>query len=898
MAAKSDGRVAVGESSGAPRKRNFLRRLLQGFDTRDTEYSGPRLAWESVAWPLQIGNRVNITVPPLTNGSRVKRSWADDFVDLFGQVPCYASPIPGMDFLAQFVVEVSSYEALFDINYLKTLCSLHLHLDQQLTPFLNITPYRNIYHLPNYISCLSPNDLTNCSYMTMSDVAFAKDYIDYCRMYRREIIECRRDCLECEPCGDVPLNCSTQMIFDIFYRILPKNLDAKPLYVNSFLPMFTLMGYHSQGFFQTTPQNYLDMQNALKRYAKENPEFVLKGLSMDMKRDILFEGAKRDSLLAGGAALCVSVLVLLYSLNWLFCIGVSFMLATSVLCALAVYSLFASEFPLLNLVIFVLLLAIGSDDAFLLLNSFPQKDVNKESIHACLSHTAAAMLLTSSSTAVPFFTNIISSVVVFRCFGLFAGVTLIFNYILEISFLPALLIFQKRHLRRCGTIQWQPFAGVNYLMRDVLPYVIVAGRYIWLTSLSLIFVASCYLVVTGLHFPEYNPLQLFVSSNEHEWYDNNAEQQFEFVKNKIGFLIGIRLMWGLSEVQATSTFRIDQFTPVRHDPAFTLQTTADLQRLAKTLKEYRELDFIKHDKPFWPERYFAWSSGFSCKPNEVCCNLLHSSYNESNTDYCMRLSTMYLFTHYNDTPIFDNKTFDLVGYTASLPTNIVFSYKFSNLSETFGLLGRSFSGQTGGWWTIEWSLMCVWYDLLASILSDCRQSVLISFAVVAVFALMHLRAMSVLALISIFCVVVVSVGAVVALGWVIGVLEAVILVLVVGLSFDFTLHYGASVPKQGCATHRVCMAAKKSSVPVGLAALSSFLAGAVMLFAETHAFYQVHKNLQVGIFLVTSTSVSWLFATFFFLPLLTFALCSSGECELCNKETKLIFPLTTTVSSK
>lgn len=82
-------------------------------------------------------------------------------------------------------------------------------------------------------------------------------------------------------------------------------------------------------------------------------------------------------------------------------------------------------------------------------------------------------------------------------------------------------------------------------------------------------------------------------------------------------------------------------------------------------------------------------------------------------------------------------------------------------------------------------------------------------------------------------------GCVVAVGWVIGVLEAVILVLVVGLSFDFTLHYGASVPPNGCAIHRVQEAAQKSGVPIGLAAFSSVVAGGAMLFAETHAFFQV-----------------------------------------------------------
>lgn len=134
---------------------------------------------------------------------------------------------------------------------------------------------------------------------------------------------------------------------------------------------------------------------------------------MDIKRNLLYDGAKRDSLLACGAALTIFLIVLAYSLNILYCITVAFVLFASVLSALAVYSLFTVDFPLLNLIIFVLLLAIGSDDAFVLLNSFPE-DVTVEGIHLCLSHTASAMLLTSASTAVPFFTNILSSVIVFR----------------------------------------------------------------------------------------------------------------------------------------------------------------------------------------------------------------------------------------------------------------------------------------------------------------------------------------------------------------------------------------------------------------------------------------------------------------------------------------------------
>ncbi|VDO37939.1 unnamed protein product, partial [Onchocerca flexuosa] len=453
--------------------------------------------------------------------------------------------------------------------------------------------FRNIWSLPNYLSCLSPNLLTNCSFLAEYDVQYARAIIDYCRSYRREIIDCRRNCyMDCPPCLNVPKNCSTQMIFDIFYRILPKNLNARPIYINGYLPIFTSSGYRSQGFYDGTIERYLNLQNSLRNFSMQHRKFVLKGLSMDIKRDILYDGAKRDSLLACGAAFSVFLIVFLYSLNIFYCITVAFVLFASVLSALAIYSLFTVDFPLLNLVIFVLLLAIGSDDAFVLLNSFPT-DITSRNIHKCLSHTASAMLLTSSSTAVPFFTNILSSVVVFRCFGLFAGITLVFNYLLEISLLPAMLIFQNRYIQRycCCYSSCRIFSKLNYMMRDLLPFVIVSGRYFWISSLTTIVAAMTYLTYVNLQFPPYNPLQLFIDSNEHEWYDNNAEKNFEFVANKLQIPIAVRLIWGLTPRESRSLFQLDKLTSVQHDSRFSLQNTTDIQELALKLRGYRELDF-------------------------------------------------------------------------------------------------------------------------------------------------------------------------------------------------------------------------------------------------------------------------------------------------------------------
>ncbi|PAV72067.1 hypothetical protein WR25_20763 [Diploscapter pachys] len=581
-----------------------------------------------------------------------------------------------------------------------------------------------------------------------------------------------------------------------------------------------------------------------------------------------------DSLLALVAALLVMGVVAVHSRSPLYAIVVCLVLALSVLGSLSFYALLTPEFPLLNLVVFVLLIAVGSDDAFILFTGFPA-ELNEHSFHKFLTHISFTMFLTSFSTAVPFFANIFSNVIVFRCFGLFAGVTSIVNYLLVISFLPAFLVIQRRHLTCLPSL---PICGstFSYSIREILPAVLVQGRFIWLSALTVISIGCTVISLRDLHLPEYNPLQLFINSNPHEWYDNNAEKHFEFVAEKIALPLTARLVWGVEPIRSTAMFRADAHTPLRSDHSFNLTSSPfRIKQLASTLKQFRSLPFVNHSVPYWPERFIEWSKSYPCAPGFLCCNISNPLFSEYYLDFCMRNSTSFIFTAYNDTPIFDNLTFALVGYTALLPTKLRYNHRFALLSQSFSLL--DLLTPEGGWWVPEWSLMSTWYDLLQSIISDSRSSVISSVLVVGAFAFLQLKWQALTAVITIACIIATASGIVVLLGWVIGVLEAVILVLVVGLSFDYTLHYGAAVPNEGCPLHRIRIAASLAICPVSLSAFTSFLAGASMLFSQTHAFF------QVGEFLVVISSVSWLFATFFYLPLLSLTLPRRDDCVYCKK---------------
>uniref|UniRef100_A0A0N4ZM94 SSD domain-containing protein n=1 Tax=Parastrongyloides trichosuri TaxID=131310 RepID=A0A0N4ZM94_PARTI len=854
----------------------------KGFDTRDTEYSGPRLAWDQIQGPLSSGNRVsfqynfpmnqNFTKLSLDNNisniennnnnrlnkARLKRNWADNLLASFTNVACYENPIPAMDYLSQFIIEIPSIDKIFDPTFLTEMCFLHEELSKEIKSFEEMTPYRSIYNVANYFSCFSPNMRVNCTFMDNSDVKYAKNLLQTCLPYREQIIACRKHCHklgnplsieECKGCVDneVPKNCSNQMIFDLFYRILPKYLRSRPIYLNNYLPFFSYTAYKLQGM-DVNVQKYVDLENKLKEIFQRSTSMKLKGLNFEVKRDLLLPYAIRDSKLALIAAITVLIIIGIYSFSITYTVAVLYMLATSVLSALAVYTFFTQDFPLLNLVVFVLLIAIGSDDAFLVYSSFKEGDnFDVYTFHESLKHISTTMFLTQFSTVVPFFVNIASKVVVFRSFGLFAGFTLTFNYFLLISFLPAFVVLERKLSKRfCPrlrppNIKWLNKL-INHSINEILPSVVIQGRIVWIVSLTVYSGISIFIIFTQLHLPQYNPLQLFAGNNFHEWFDNNAEIQFEFMETKLALPLNMRLVWGLNEVESLSHFNPEMVTNVTIDKKFRINTLNELKALAGELYRMRNLPFVQHQSKFWPERFLDWSKTLPCTPDAACCNVTNKYYEDDFLDYCMRISTTQIPTMFNDTPIYHNLTFEFVGYTALIPTQLKYNHRFKLLSEAFDKFDQQFVpliSSNNFWYTPEWGLMSTWIDLQKAIVSDCQYSTYISIFVVAIFAFLCLKLKAISALICITFIVVSSGGTVIFFGWDLGVLEAVILVLVVGLSFDYTLHYGAAIPKMGCVHHRIENALKTAAVPVVLAAFTSLLAGFIMLFSITHAFFQL-----------------------------------------------------------
>jgi len=67
----------------------------------------------------------------------------------------------------------------------------------------------------------------------------------------------------------IPPKCTSQMMFDLFYRLLPMNMDSHPFYLNTFLPVFTSTGYGTQNIYLPL-KSYVDLEEAIIKHMQKH----------------------------------------------------------------------------------------------------------------------------------------------------------------------------------------------------------------------------------------------------------------------------------------------------------------------------------------------------------------------------------------------------------------------------------------------------------------------------------------------------------------------------------------------------------------------------------------------------------------------------------------------------
>lgn len=153
--------------------------------------------------------------------------------------------------------------------------------------------------------------------------------------------------------------------------------------------------------------------------------------------------------------------------------------------------------------------------------------------------------------------------------------------------------------------------------------------------------------------------------------------------------------------------------------------------------------------------------------------------------------------------------------------------------------------------------------------------ILVSVGIALIVAAVTMRAfvLSILSVVTVFAINVVIIACLILLGWHLNVVESTLIILTVGLAFDFTLNYAVAyqLSPKGTREEKVITVLQYMGMPVFLAFITTFVAGLVMLPATIMAYY------QIGLFMVLVGSISWLYSALFFLSLL--AVFGPEDCE-------------------
>ncbi|KAL9981001.1 hypothetical protein ACROYT_G009653, partial [Oculina patagonica] len=107
-------------------------------------------------------------------------------------------------------------------------------------------------------------------------------------------------------------------------------------------------------------------------------------------------------------------------------------------------------FPFLNVITLVFLVGIGADDAFVYYDIWRQTRAANPNANIMqltlktLRYAAVSMLVTSLTTASAFFAGVSSTITPIRLFGIFAGTSILTNYLLMITYFPACVALHEK----------------------------------------------------------------------------------------------------------------------------------------------------------------------------------------------------------------------------------------------------------------------------------------------------------------------------------------------------------------------------------------------------------------------------------------------------------------------
>ena len=814
-------------------------------------------------------------------------------------------------------------ENLFDAPKLRTICTMDSKIVRSSPSFTtycykfndgSITQCSSSWNLGNYVALL--NNRTSCQMITDDDVSKVKMLMRNCSTYfLKQTLkpDCKypdfsRNETVSPNCPSVPAQCiKHSAVYNIFQYLVDNEFMNTPdndflKYTLSILPV----AYELKAFYD-------EMYDRLK-----DDTHVSQGVELVTFRFWRYKYKKFSEELFVEIIFPALALIVVFGVMWTFLgsfiltfCGLSCVIYAGGLSYFLYNIVFRIDFfPFLNILTLVFLVGIGADDAFVYYDIWRQSraanpDANIMQLTLkTLRYSALSMLVTSLTTSSAFFAGISSTITAIKCFGIFAGTSILTNYLLMITYFPACVALHEKWIMKYNDgqslesqtstevaveevampvaqdmIEHRNAASNHKTADDVdkqpntcilqvidfpcslavsaksavqkfsskffgrwLPFVVIKFYWIWIAL--LIGLTTGFLCVAfykpGLQLPESDEFQTFASSHTLENYNLNYKSFFRFEQS--GSMV-VELIWGIKPADNGNYFNPDDKGTLQFDESF----GADL------FSEEGQEFILSVCKSAEKQSFFgAFAAGTVdcpieglialCKagPNPCCGN--HSF--PFPADVSERCLLAFASRGNESGLLFDAKNNAIKGFRMVISTNQPFTTAFSVIDKVYDEVTSWFEGQLSkappglkNGWVGSWGFR--FYGLQIGLSRGTYSSLGISVA--ASFSIMLLTTLnifiSIYAIVTIIGIIAITIGSLVLAGWQLNILESIIMSVAVGLSIDFTMHYGVAyrlAPDKSQRESRVRYSLAHIGSAITMAALTTFLTGEC--FSSVHGF--------------------------------------------------------------
>ena len=785
--------------------------------------------------------------------------------------------------------------SMFSLDACHSMCTLYgsiilddIPLDIQNSEPVSLGLYAAL--LTNKSSCLETSE---------NDIDYLNVLLQQCAPYYISG-ELRSDCTETQ-CPTIPVNCSLMSAaFNVFHYLLPSGAPER-IKNGDFYVDFTLMITPVPGNGELAERIYAERIQGRKDLHDDVTQISAVGGSF--KFDLLSRFLLSDMKFVGVGVGMIILIIWLYTGSLFVTLMTMMNMVMSLVWSYFLYVVVIriSFFPFINILTVILLLGIGADGTFVYMDLWRKFRSSCSHEGGCkvkilqetLRHASITLFVTSLTTSSALLVNVISSITAIKCFGLFSGCTILFNFVFTITWLPAVVEVQDKYWERiCNNKTISSLWRVNSLLRftvklrrffeESIPKVVFKLRYIWLFIFTLLSVggACVIFIYPKLKIPSQAQFQVFVTSEYAEQYDKIFRENLDFEK-VLQEKMPITFCWGVIPTDNGNPWDPDDRGSIVLDERFDLSAPESQEWLLHFCSVIKMEDFYSNTTSDQLTD-FCFIDGLKammegpCDNQTIsanvvpCCNTRSFPYDAELFHTCASLYVSLTGTHQALRFNADNR---LTGLTVSFTSNTTYTLNYESISEFWNAVNewgeeefmKAPSSMSGGWFSSYIRRQLYFFDLQNSLITGTPLSIAMSLGVAALVLLITTRnvLITLCAVLSISGAVFVTIGSMVLIGWELNILESTIMSLAVGLSVDFTIHYGVAyriAPSTDRAS-RSEYAMKQLTSAISAAAFSTFVAGACMIPATVLA-YQ-----QIGIFLTLVMTCSWFFGTFFFMSL-------------------------------